>query len=280
MTRRRGGGRRQRRSDELGVHGALGVWRLARPEVIAVAGSGQGQLAGAATRRRISVSCNLRQARVPCSRKPAAAPARAGWGRHPCLPVRAASLPPVSMAEHPCGTGKTGQGCPANWQARMPAPPGWRRRQAAGKKLRCTGTAPARPFHGLHGAVANTGSQLLEKRSPVLRMESAGKRHVAPCRPHRRLARRTGRAPAPTARRGPRRPTARLVPLSGSRQPVGHTLPQIVVHGSRWGTLLVGIPPPSSSPTARPWPFAQARRCSFVPAPGGCAPPSRVVPGQ
>ncbi len=74
---------------------------------------------------------------MPCSRQPAAARARARWGRHPCLPVRAASLPPVSMAEQPRRTGNTGQGCPANWQARMPAPPGWRRRQAACQKLSC-----------------------------------------------------------------------------------------------------------------------------------------------
>ena len=93
--------------------------------------------------RRVSVSCNLRQARVVWSRKPAAARARARWGRHPCLPVRAASLPPVSMTGHPCGTGNTGQGCPANWQARMPAPPGWRGRHAASKKLRCARAAGA-----------------------------------------------------------------------------------------------------------------------------------------
>ncbi len=93
---------------------------------------------------RVSVSCNLRQAPVVWSRKPAAARARARWGRHPCLPVRAASVPPVSLAEHTRKTGNTGQGCPANWQARMPAPPGWRRRQAACKKLRCAHERRAR----------------------------------------------------------------------------------------------------------------------------------------
>ena len=47
------------------------------------------------------------------------------------------------MAEHPRGTGNTGQGCPANWQARMPAPPGWRGRHAARKKLSCAPTIGA-----------------------------------------------------------------------------------------------------------------------------------------
>ena len=51
------------------------------------------------------------------------------FGRHPCRPFPWSSIPR--------GTGNTGQGCPANWQARMPAPPGWRGRQAACKKLRC-----------------------------------------------------------------------------------------------------------------------------------------------
>ncbi len=77
--------------------------------------------------------------------QPAAARARARWGRHPCLPVRAASLPPVSMAEHPRRTGKTGQRCPAHWKAKMPAPPGWRGRQSACKKQSCAPTLRAHP---------------------------------------------------------------------------------------------------------------------------------------
>ncbi len=60
------------------------------------------------------------------------------WGRHPCLPVRAASCRPFLTADvRRGGTGNTGQGCPVNRQAGMPAahPP----RSGAAVRLRFAG---------------------------------------------------------------------------------------------------------------------------------------------
>ena len=54
------------------------------------------------------------------------------------LPASSGGIPAARFrgGTPPGGTGNTGQGCPVNWQARMPAPPAMRGRQAACKKMR------------------------------------------------------------------------------------------------------------------------------------------------
>ena len=59
-------------------------------------------------------------------------------GQASSLPVRAASCRPfLAVDGRRDGSGNTGQGCPVNWQARMPAPHPPRGSPIACKKLRC-----------------------------------------------------------------------------------------------------------------------------------------------